>query len=171
MKIIINNKKIRIMTTNLITTALPLVYRKENEFEVLNGLDLNRKDELWGIQLPSGIMLALKCDPDAKVKGTSWYELKAFAEEMQFKGKSGSLPSYGEMVKEIESVNRYIRLSDTRSVLKDNGIESDGFKGIVWCNDSNYSDFRYRVNLAAQRYDWEYPGCRCANCREIISFN
>ena len=44
-----------------IPTELPLVYLKGNELSVENGLNLSRKDELWGIQLLSGVMVALTC--------------------------------------------------------------------------------------------------------------
>ena len=45
--------------TGLIPTELPLVYRRGNELTVENGLNLSRKSELWGIQLLSGVMVAL----------------------------------------------------------------------------------------------------------------
>lgn len=77
----------------LIPTELPLVYRRENEFEVLDGLDLSRKDELWGIQLTSGVMVALKCGAGNNVSKTTWDEVKKFVEKMCLNGKSGFLPS------------------------------------------------------------------------------
>ena len=46
---------------DFIPTELPLVYRKGTEFTVENGLNLKRKEELWGIQLLSGVMVALMC--------------------------------------------------------------------------------------------------------------
>ena len=45
-----------------ILTRLPLVYKHNCQLLVGEGVDLKRKDELWGIQLSSGIMVALKCD-------------------------------------------------------------------------------------------------------------
>ena len=51
----------------LIPTELPLVYRRGNELTVENGLNLDRKSELWGIQLLSGVMVALQRGPENNI--------------------------------------------------------------------------------------------------------
>ena len=79
--------------TGLIPTELPLVYRRGNELTVENGLNLSRKSELWGIQLLSGVMVALTCGPGNNVSDTTWGEVKKFAEKMRLNGKPGFLPS------------------------------------------------------------------------------
>ena len=79
--------------TGLIPTELPLVYRRGNVLIVENGLNLNRKHELWGIQLLSGVMVALQRDPENNISPATWEEVKKFAEKMRFNGKSGFLPS------------------------------------------------------------------------------
>ena len=68
--------------TGLIPTELPLVYRRGNELTVENGLNLSRKSELWGIQLLSGVMVALTCGSGNNVSDTTWGKVKKFAEKM-----------------------------------------------------------------------------------------
>ena len=50
----------RKLNSGLIPTKLPLVYCRNNTLTIENGLNLNRKNELWGIRLLSGTMVALK---------------------------------------------------------------------------------------------------------------
>ena len=74
--------------TGLIPTELPLVYRRGNELTVENGLNLSRKSELWGIQLLSGVMVALTCGSGNNVSDTIWNEVKKFAEKMCLNGRT-----------------------------------------------------------------------------------
>ena len=46
--------------TNLIPTELPIVYRRGTKLDIAKGLDLNYKDDVWGIQLLSGVMISLR---------------------------------------------------------------------------------------------------------------
>ena len=78
---------------NLIPTALPLVYRRGNVLTVENGLNLNRKHELRGIQLLSGVMVALQRAPGNNISSATRKNVKRFAETMTFNGKPGFLPS------------------------------------------------------------------------------
>lgn len=64
---------------NLIPTALPLVYRRGNVLTVENGLNLNRKHELRGIQLLSGVMVALQRAPGNNISSATWKNVKRFA--------------------------------------------------------------------------------------------
>lgn len=74
--------------TGLIPTELPLVYRRGNVLTVENGLNLSRKHELWGIQLLSGVMVALACRSGNNVSDTIWNEVKKFAEKMCLNGRT-----------------------------------------------------------------------------------
>lgn len=74
--------------TGLIPTELPLVYRRGNELTVENGLNLSRKSELWGIQLLSGVMVALTCGSGNNVSDTTWGKVKKFAEKMRLNGRT-----------------------------------------------------------------------------------
>ncbi len=120
--------------TGLIPTELPLVYRRGNELTVENGLNLSRKSELWGIQLLSGVMVALTCGPGNNVSDTTWGEVKKFAEKMRLNGKSGFLPSK-DVLKEHWGTEEQTRFTATVKVLKENEIAADGYWGCIWCSE------------------------------------
>ena len=120
--------------TGLIPTELPLVYRRGNVLTVENGLNLNRKHELWGIQLLSGVMVALICGPGNNVSDTTWGEVKKFAEKMRFNGKSGFLPSKDVLNKHWGKAERE-KFTITIAVLKENNINADGYRGCIWCSE------------------------------------
>lgn len=77
----------------LIPTPLTLVYRRGNELSVKNGLDLSRKDELWGMRLPSGLMIGLYVHRGAETYGDAWKVSSMIAKSMRYRGKQGRLPS------------------------------------------------------------------------------
>ena len=70
---------------NIIPTVLPLVYRQRYKLIVKNGLDLRCKDNLWGIQLSSGIMIALRCGAEDDVITTTWDYVRIFAQKMKIR--------------------------------------------------------------------------------------
>ena len=118
----------------LIPTALPLVYRRGNELTVENGLNLSHKSELWGIQLLSGVMVALTCGSGNNVSETTWGKVKKFAEKMTFNGKPGVLPSQDVLNKHWNNEERE-KYATTIAVLKESGIEADGYQGCIWCSE------------------------------------
>lgn len=118
----------------LIPTELPLVYRRGNELTVENGLNLSRKSELWGIQLLSGVMVALACRSGNNVSDTIWNEVKKFAEKMRLNGKSGFLPSK-DVLKEHWGTEEQTRFTATVKVLKENEIAADGYWGCICCSE------------------------------------
>ena len=120
--------------TGLIPTELPLVYRRGNELTVENGLNLSRKSELWGIQLLSGVMVALTCGSGNNVSKTTWDEVKKFSEKMTFNGKPGVLPSQDVLNKHRGNAERE-KYAATIAVLKESGIEADGYQGCIWCSE------------------------------------
>ena len=120
--------------TGLIPTELPLVYRRGNVLTVENGLNLSRKHELWGIQLLSGVMVALTCGPGNNVSDTTWGEVKKFAEKMRLNGKPGFLPSK-DVLKEHWGTEEQTRFTATVKVLKENEIAADGYWGCIWCSE------------------------------------
>lgn len=120
---------------SLIPTELPLVYRRGNQMTVENGLDLSRKHELWGIQLLSGVMIALKCGSGSNVSSTGMKKVKKFAETMHFNGKPGFLPSSGPLRLAWINTEEESKFIATVDVLKENGIEADGYWGKFWCSD------------------------------------
>ncbi len=120
--------------TGLIPTELPLVYRRGNELTVENGLNLSRKSELWGIQLLSGVMVALTCGSGNNVSDTTWGKVKKFAEKMRLNGKPGFLPSKG-VLKEHWGGMEEAKFIATVEILKENEIAADGYWGCIWWSE------------------------------------
>ena len=125
--------------TGLIPTELPLVYRRGNVLTVENELNLSRKSELWGIQLLSGVMVALICGPGNNVSDTTWGKVKKFAEKMRLNGKPGFLPSKG-VLKEHWGGMEEAKFIATVEILKENEIAADGYWGCIWCSEG-YNPF------------------------------
>ena len=140
--------------TGLIPTELPLVYRRGNVLTVENGLNLNRKHELWGIQLLSGVMVALICGPGNNVSDTTWGEVKKFAEKMRLNGKPGFLPSK-DVLKEHWGTEEQTRFTATVKVLKENEIAADGYWGCIWCSEGYSPDYAYYFGLRNGYSDWD----------------
>lgn len=140
--------------TGLIPTELPLVYRRGNELTVENGLNLSRKSELWGIQLLSGVMVALTCGPGNNVSDTTWGEVKKFAEKMRLNGKPGFLPSK-DVLKEHWGTEEQTRFTATVKVLKENEIAADGYWGCIWCSEECIPDSAWYFYLGNGGNDWK----------------
>ena len=140
--------------TGLIPTELPLVYRRGNELTVENGLNLSRKSELWGIQLLSGVMVALTCGPGNNVSDTTWGEVKKFAEKMRLNGKPGFLPSK-DVLKEHWGTEEQTRFTATVKVLKENEIAADGYWGCIWCSEGYSPDTAYFFTLGDGGNAWD----------------
>ena len=143
--------------TGLIPTELPLVYRRGNELTVENGLNLSRKSELWGIQLLSGVMVALTCGPENNVSDTTWGEVKKFAEKMRLNGKPGFLPSK-DVLKEHWGTEEQTRFTATVKVLKENEIAADGYWGCIWCSEvyGPYDAYYFGLNYGFYGWNTEY---------------
>lgn len=155
--------------TGLIPTELPLVYRRGNELTVENGLNLSRKSELWGIQLLSGVMVALTCGSGNNVSDTTWGKVKKFAEKMRLNGKSGFLPSK-DVLKKHWGAEEQTKFTATVEVLKENDIEADGYWGCIWCSEEYLPNSAYYFSLGYGFDDWlikSYPG---SNDRVALAF-
>ena len=139
--------------TGLIPTELPLVYRRGNELTVENGLNLSRKSELWGIQLLSGVMVALTCGSGNNVSETTWDEVKKFAEKMTFNGKPGILPSK-DVLKKHWGNKEEAKFAATVEVLEENEIGADGYRGCIWCSEVYYPNGAYYFNLQDGTNGW-----------------
>ena len=139
--------------TGLIPTELPLVYRRGNELTVENGLNLSRKSELWGIQLLSGVMVALTCGSGNNVSDTTWDEVKKFAEKMTFNGKPGILPSQDVLKKHWRNKEE-AKFAATVEVLEENEIEADGYRGCIWCSEGYNPNIAYYFGLRNGNNVW-----------------
>ncbi len=155
--------------TGLIPTELPLVYRRGNELTVENGLNLSRKSELWGIQLLSGVMVALTCGPGNNVSDTTWGEVKKFAEKMRLNGKPGFLPSK-DVLKEHWGTEEQTRFTATVKVLKENEIAADGYWGCIWCSEDYSPYYAYYFYLSNGGNVWLYKYGTYFNDRVALAF-
>ena len=139
--------------TGLIPTELPLVYRRGNELTVENGLNLSRKSELWGIQLLSGVMVALTCGSGNNVSDTTWGKVKKFAEKMRLNGKPGFLPSKDVLNKHWGGMEE-AKFIATVEILKENEIAADGYWGCIWCSEEYSPGSAYFFNRGYGGNDW-----------------
>ena len=155
--------------TGLIPTELPLVYRRGNELTVENGLNLSRKSELWGIQLLSGVMVALACRSGNNVSDTIWNEVKKFAEKMRLNGKPGFLPSK-DVLKEHWGTEEQTRFTATVKVLKENEIAADGYWGCIWCSEEYGPNVAYYFSLTGGNNDWGDKSNTSNNDRVALAF-
>lgn len=155
--------------TGLIPTELPLVYRRGNELTVENGLNLSRKSELWGIQLLSGVMVALTCGPGNNVSDTTWGEVKKFAEKMRLNGKPGFLPSK-DVLKEHWGTEEQTRFTATVKVLKENEIAADGYWGCIWCSEDYGPRYAYFFYLNYGYRGWNLKDGTNGDDRVALAF-
>ena len=154
----------------LIPTALPLVYRRGNELTVENGLNLSRKHELWGIQLLSGVMVALQYGSGKNVSETTWGKVKKFAEKMTFNGKPGVLPSQDVLNKHWNNEERE-KYATTIAVLKENGIDADGYQGCIWCSEVYYRAGAFCFNLENGYRGWGHKDDTNIDDRVALAFS
>ena len=155
--------------TGLIPTELPLVYRRGNELTVENGLNLSRKSELWGIQLLSGVMVALTCGSGNNVSETTWDEVKKFAEKMTFNGKPGILPSK-DVLKKHWGNKEEAKFAATVEVLEENEIGADGYRGCIWCSGEYDPLYAFYFFLESGFSDWRSKYDTNANDRVALAF-
>mgnify|MGYP000165684081 CR=1 FL=1 len=155
--------------TGLIPTELPLVYRRGNELTVENGLNLSRKSELWGIQLLSGVMVALTCGSGNNVSETTWGKVKKFAEKMTFNGKLGVLPSQ-DVLKKHWSNKEEAKFAATVEVLEENEIGADGYRGCIWCSEEYGPYGAYYFNLEDGDDVWNHEYATYNGDRVALAF-
>lgn len=156
--------------TEVIPTELPLVYRRGNELTVESGLNLSRRSELWGIQLLSGVMVALKCDPGNNVSSPTWENVKSFAEKMRFEGMPCFLPSKNALKKHWGNEEK-AKFVATVEVLEENEIEADGYQGCIWCSEAYYPDGVYFFSLENGYGGWNLKYGTGSNVRVALVFN
>ena len=155
--------------TGLIPTELPLVYRRGNELTVENGLNLSHKSELWGIQLLSGVMVALTCGSGNNVSDTTWGKVKKFAEKMTFNGKPGILPSK-DVLKKHWGNKEEAKFAATVEVLEENEIGADGYRGCIWCAEEYNPYSAFYFNLGNGSTDWDSKDGTTYDDRVALAF-
>ena len=156
--------------TEVIPTELPLVYRRGNELTVESGLNLSRRSELWGIQLLSGVMVALKCGPGNNVSSPTWENVKSFAEKMRFEGMPCFLPSKNALKKHWGNEEK-AKFVATVEVLEENEIEADGYWGCIWCSEEYCPYGAYCFSLDFGINGWGIKGYTRSNNRVALAFS
>lgn len=144
------------MKVNLIKTELSLVYRKKNSFTAEEGLNLRRVNELWGIRLLSGTVLALTYGEGNNVASTMWEDVRIFAKRMKLDGKSGSLPSK-DILCQYRSDEEKAKFDATVRLLAQHGIVADGYGGVIWCLEEYDSTMACCFRLTDGGFAW---GCK-----------
>ena len=139
----------------LVKTTIPIVYKNKDKFYVLDGLDTLKKSEVWGMKLKHGIFIK-KTEGGAgrwqDAETMSWHDCKTFAETMTFNKKQGTLPSK-ELMKAHKGEEKEA-FNETVEILNKHGVEASTYAGICWCieekEDNPYYAYRFSLNI------WEY---------------
>ncbi len=116
----------RSLSPTLIPTVLPIVYKISgtNRFEVLEALDLSRKNEVWGWQLKSGIFMKKTAQSGESAAYNHPYA-GYIAEHLEFNGSKGRLPSWKNFMATMKDHGASERISATAAVLRNYGIDAD----------------------------------------------
>lgn len=152
---------------------LPLVYKKENRFEVLSGLDLSRVDQVWGFQLFPGIFCKSVRGGEGDVATMTWHRCNDFAEAMFFNGKRGQLPTR-ELFRKYKDEKLKNALDKTLAFLRFYGLEADEFMGIAWCRE-HYDKtrayyFAFNNGRSGSFEGCYHKGCAIASARLVVTF-
>lgn len=152
----INNRN-----SSVIPTELPIAYRKGSELTIENGLDLRRKSEVWGLQLRSGLVVALTVSEKQMYDG----ELEMLAYHLRFNGMPGRVPSLAALYDRMNDPNKREEkqaFNATVKILNQNGIKADNYGGDVWCNRAlgNYCYSFDTLEKYEQSRNFPLWGCR-----------
>lgn len=103
---------------NCIESIFPVIYHTEkNKFEILPGLDLSRKKEVWGYEVAPGIIMEknnYNCD---------WEQMKFLCRKFKMENKEGKLLSIEKIVSVFDR-NLYAKICKMTNFLQQNGIAS-----------------------------------------------
>ncbi len=133
----IRGPEARSSSPTLIPTVLPIVYKVSgtNRFEVMHALDISRKDEVWGMQLKSGIFIKKTVQSEETAAYNRPYA-GYVAEKLEFNGRKGHLPSWKHFLTTINDLGASERISATAAILDNYGIPADGELDCrCWCEE------------------------------------
>lgn len=132
----------------LISTPLQLAYLKGNKMSFLNGLDLNRREELWGIRLTNGVCLSLY---DYQ---KNWYQAMKEAGRLRHGLCFGSLPTKGYLRRTM-SISEGVRYDLTQQILRDNGIYALNYQADIFCCNEMGDLDAYHYNPRFMTVKWD----------------
>lgn len=144
----------------LISTPLQLAYLKGNKMSFLNGLDLNRREELWGIRLTNGVCLSLY---DYQ---KNWYQSMKEAGRLRHGLCFGYLPTKGYLRRTM-STSEGLRYDLTQQILRDNGIYALNYQADIFCRNELGVTDAYFYNPRFMTVDWDY---KSRNARLAVIF-
>ena len=137
-------------SSNLISTPVPIVYLEGNEFYVIDGLDLEQKDKIWGYLLRS--QLFLKKSEERDITNNTWDIAKEIVESFSYVGKNGQLPSVKILSKRRHDDKEKQAIDATAVNLRENGIRASGYHGIFWSSDKHRKkDKAYVLTLHGEK--------------------
>lgn len=154
--------RIKVSHEPLIPTALPIVYKRLQEFYVLSGLDITCKEDVWGWLLPSNIVMKKAKGADSEEDTMSWHGVKNYAESHILNGKIGHLP-YSDRLLKIWSPEAVINARSTAAILNENGIiAEDENLNACWCAEEKMSNcahtfmlYNSKISFGNKRFDME----------------
>lgn len=142
-----NNRSVKLTSAvpepEIIPTPLALVYKKDNDLSILPGLDLARKDELWGIRLQNGTLVALEC---GSLQETDWDTTKQYVSSLRLNGSIGKMPSHYTLLRTWGD-NEESLFKKTVKILEKNQISADGYWGSLWCEKEPDAASAYFIYL------------------------
>lgn len=125
--------------TFLVPTELPIVYAEGKELTIKPGLDVKLKDKVWGIQLPSGVILAgnvLGLNADGKPY--SGEDIMELAKSYTLNGKAGCVtPSW--YLEKLKIRKTWVAHEKTTHVLNDYCDSCLPFDyGFIWTSTNHF---------------------------------
>ena len=145
--------------TGLVKTPLSLVYKRGSEFYILPGYAPNRKEELWGYALQSGVFLEIAYGKES-MESRSWYSIKGFSENMKFKGNQGRMPEK-EKIKSSWGRPERLAMEATAAILAKNGIKAQAYENkwhVIWTADGMGELYAYYFVLHSGDTDYHAKG-------------
>ena len=131
--------------TNLIPTELPVVYRRGTKLDIAKGLDLNYKDDVWGIQLLSGVMISLRYEHVYQKKSDIIWTIS----KMRFRNRRVYLPSKNVLEK-YWGTEEKAKFDATANVLRENGYwHASSYSGMILCSEEPDSYTAYYFDLTS----------------------
>lgn len=156
---------------DVIITDIPLVYYNETAktLSIEAVLDLDRKNELFGVYFSCGLVLGL----NIKFNSDGSFE-NAFkqAAELKCNGVFGRLPSKNEQVylSLVAETEEYDRFVNTIKVLHSNGIKAACWDGSFWCCEggSRNNGFCLKLNYKTRAFNRKDEENVLASCFAVF---
>lgn len=112
-------------------SVFPVIYHTDaNEFEISSGLDVLRKEKIWGYEIAPNIIMAkdnYECD---------WEQMKFLAKKFKMGNKEGKLLPIERLVSMFNS-NFHVKICEMTRLLHENEIDASDSGEIYSHSDIN----------------------------------